>query len=136
VVRTLLVVKYFDGVHFVTQKIDAQCKEHGISCSVSLEAREEGYYAAHLNLRRDFEIPRVTWGTERVNMSIEVQVTTQVQEVIRRLLHKYYEKKRKMETKAIENWQWDSGCEEFSVNYLGHILHYVEGLIVEIRNKE
>ena len=33
-------------------------------------------------------------------------------------------------------WQWDYKSDEFSANYLGHILHYVEGMIVEIREKQ
>jgi len=136
VIRTLFTVKYLDGVKIMTEKIHALCAEHTMSCDVSFEAKEEGYYAAHVNVRRDFEIPRIKFGTEEVNMSIEIQVTTQVQEVIRKLLHTYYEKKRTMERKVPENWQWNTKCEEFSVNYLGHILHYVEGLIVEIKDKE
>lgn len=136
IVRTLFVVKYFDGVDFILKKISFLCGQHNMESTISLEAREEGYYAAHLYTKKDFEIPRRTWDTERVKIKIEMQVTTQIQEVIRKLLHKYYEHKRKMVKKPLEKWQWDYTCDEFCVNYLGHILHYVEGMIMDVREKQ
>ena len=33
-------------------------------------------------------------------------------------------------------WQWNYKSDEFAANYLGHILHYVEGMIIEIRDKK
>ncbi len=137
IIRTLFVVKYLDGVEFMTDKINSLCEQHSLECRVFLEAKEEGYYAAHLYTKQEFEIPRVTWDTEIVDVSIEVQITTQVQEVIRRLLHKYYEDKRKrpMAEKDIK-WQWNYKSDEFVANYLGHVLHYVEGMIMEIREKQ
>lgn len=105
-------------------------------CEVSYKAREEGYYAAHFYTKQAFEVPKIDWDTKEIDFSIEIQITTQLQEVIRKLLHKYYERKRKMGVKPVEKWQWDYTCEEFSTNYLGHILHYVEGMILEIREKQ
>jgi len=136
IVRTLVVVKYFDGVEFVSGKIESLCNQHIMDCEVCFEAREEGYYAAHLYPRRSFEIPKINWDTEKVMLSFEIQITTQLQEVIRKLLHKYYEQRRKMVKKPTEMWQWDYKCDEFSTNYLGHILHYVEGMIMEIRERQ
>lgn len=136
IVRTLFVVKYLDGVKFLIDKIEHLCKQHEMMCNVFLEAREEGYYAAHLYTKQKFEIPKVSWDTEKVDISIEFQITTQVQEVIRKLLHKYYELKRKRIEEKDVKWQWDYQSDEFSANYLGHILHYVEGMIMEIREKQ
>jgi hypothetical protein len=136
ILRTLFVVKYFDGVEFLAEKIRSLCSKHNMPCEVDFEAREEGYYAAHINTNCLFEIPKPTWDTHKVKISIEIQVTTQVQEVIRRLLHKYYEKKRVEIKKPTSKWQWDHKSDEFAANYLGHILHYVEGTILEIRNKQ
>jgi len=53
-----------------------------------------------------------------------------------RLLHKYYEERRKKLKKEDIIWQWDWRSDEFSANYLGHILHYIEGMIMEIREKQ
>lgn len=136
IMRTLFVVKYVDGVEFTIEKIKSLCKQHSMECRVFLEAREEGYYAAHLYTKQEFEIPRVTWDTERINVSIEIQITTQLQEVIRKLLHKYYEEKRKRIKEEDIKWQWNYKSDEFVANYLGHILHYVEGMIMEIREKQ
>ena len=136
IVRTLIVVKYLDGVQFILDKIKLLCEQNNLNPEISLEAREEGYYAAHLYVQREFEIPRIDWDTDKVDISIEIQVTTQLQDVIRKLLHKYYEERRKQVMGDDMKWQWDYKSDEFAANYLGHILHYVEGMIVEIREKQ
>lgn len=136
IVRTLFEVKYLDGVEFMVSKIKSICEERDTECKVFFEATEEGYYAAHLYMRQELEVPKVTWDTERINVSIEIQITTQLQEVIRKLLHKYYEAKRKRLEKEDIKWQWNYESDEFVANYLGHILHYVEGMIMEIRKKQ
>lgn len=136
IIRTLFVVKYIDGVEFMIERIKSLCKQHGMECRVYLEAREEGYYAAHLYTKREFEIPKITWDTEKLDVFIEIQITTQLQEVIRKLLHKYYEDRRKRISEEDTKWQWDYKSDEFVANYLGHILHYVEGMIMEIRERQ
>jgi hypothetical protein len=135
IVRTLFVVKYLDGVEFLVRKISSICEDCNLSSKAIYEAREEGYYAAHLYVRDRFEIPKFNWDTEVIQIAVEIQVTTQVQEVIRRLLHKYYENRRAMVGRDSMKWQWDYKSDEFVANYLGHILHYVEGMIMEIRDK-
>lgn len=135
IIRTLIEVKYLDGVEFIISKIESHCKSNQLGCEVSLEAREDGYYAGHMYTKQEIEVPRVTWDTERIIFSVEIQITTQLQEVIRKLLHKFYEERRKMLNPDI-NWKWDYKSKEFEANYLGHILHYVEGMIMEIRDKQ
>jgi len=135
-VRTMFVVKYLDGVEFFTEKIRELSEIHDKKCDISLEAREEGYYAAHINLHDIFEIPKRNWDTEKIESSIEIKVTTQLQEAIMKLLHKYYDERRKRLKKEERVWQWNYRSDEFSANYLGHILHYVEGMIMEIREKQ
>ena len=135
VVRTLIEVKYLDGVEFMVEKIKSTCDRSINKCTVFFEAREEGYYAAHLYVQQDAEIPRVNWDTERITFSAEIQITTQLQEVIRKLLHDYYEDRRK-KSKEDQKWQWNYKSDEFAANYLGHILHYVEGMILDIRDKQ
>lgn len=136
IVRTLIVVKYLDGVQFIIDNIKSLCEQNSLNHKIHFEAREEGYYAAHLYVQREFEIPRIDWDTDKVDISIEIQVTTQLQDVIRKLLHKHYEERRKQVMDDDMKWQWDYKSDEFSANYLGHILHYVEGMIVEIREKQ
>ena len=136
IIRTLFVVKYLDGINSMIEEIQSLCGEQGLSFHVDLEAKEEGYYAAHLYTKQEFEIPRVTWDTETVEVSIEIQVTSQLQEVIRKLLHRHYEERRKSVREEDLDWQWNYKSDEFATNYLGHILHYVEGMIMEIREKQ
>jgi len=136
ILRTLIVVKYLDGIDFMVRKVNSLCEQGKMEFKCFLEAREEGYYAAHLYTRQKFEIPQETWDTTTVDFSIELQITTQLQEVIRRLLHKYYEEKRKKAKESDEKWQWNYKSNEFIANYLGHILHYVEAMIVEVREKQ
>ena len=136
ILRTLLIVKYLDGTEFLTEKMKSHCEQHNQEFNCYFEAREEGYYAVHLYTGEEFEIPRIDWDTERVHVSIEIQITTQIQEVIRNLLHKYYEEKRKTIKQEDMKWQWNYKNDEFTANYLGHILHYMEGMIMEIRDKQ
>jgi hypothetical protein len=95
-----------------------------------------GYYAVHLYTKDEFEITGPNWKTQRVICQVEIQITTQLQELIRTLLHKHYERRRLLSHKLDDIWQWNYKSDEFSTNYLGHILHYLEGMIMEIREKE
>lgn len=111
-------------------------KKHFLDCRIDYEAKEEGYYAAHFYVIIDAVVPNREWDTQIVPTSIELQLTSQLQEVIRKLLHKHYENRRKEISNPPVKWQWDYRTEEFSTNYLGHILHYVEGMIMEIRRRQ
>jgi len=136
IVRTMITVKYLDGVEFLINKFQDFFLTNGIQFHKFYEAREEGYYAVHLYMECEFEIENLEWDTQKTIVRIEFQITTQLQEVIKTLTHKYYEKRRNMLRKDSEKWQWKYDSEEFTANYLGHILHYIEGMIMEIRNKQ
>jgi hypothetical protein len=134
-VRTCFVVKYLDGVQFLASQLSQRSSDAGYTCRVDYEAKEEGYYAAHFYTCFPCEIPRQDWDTRDEVIPIEMQITTQLQEVIRRLLHTYYERRRGDRSSTDLKWQWDYKSEEFGANYLGHILHYLEGMIMEVRDK-
>lgn len=135
--RTTITVKYLDGVQFITDRINRLAEEIGYTFSVDFEAREEGYYAAHITIEGKFNIVDESWNAKEVVIPVEIQITTQLQEVIKILLHKMYEEARVLPTTNInQKWQWDYKSLEFSSNYLGHILHYVEGMILEVRDKQ
>ncbi len=136
IVRTYFTVKYLDGVTFFARALEDLANKHGLQHTMDFEAKEEGYYAVHFYVTFQAEIPTEGWDTRNVSVSIEIQITTQLQEVIRNLLHKYYEDRRKELSPLSTKWQWDYRAEEFSTNYLGHILHYIEGMIMEIRDKQ
>lgn len=137
IIRTTIVVKYLDGVHFIVDKMRSICKPDGSDFYCHFEAKEEGYYAAHIYKLENIEIPKADWDTETIPAQCEIQVNTQIQDVIKKLIHRYYEERRlKIPPESEYGWQWDYASDEFVPNYLGHILHYVEGMIMEIRNKE
>ncbi|WP_430499417.1 hypothetical protein ACQRWP_29465 [Micromonospora trifolii] len=134
-VRTTLVVKYLDGVDFLVKKLKETADECGHQFTVDFEARDEGYYAAHCYIGFDLEIPKIDWDTEVVRVRLEIQVTTQLQDVIRKLTHDYYERRRSRSPLGDKKWQWDYESPEFLPNYLGHVLHYMEGMIMEVRKR-
>ncbi|MFW9897565.1 MAG: hypothetical protein ACFFD7_17300, partial [Candidatus Thorarchaeota archaeon] len=135
IIRTSFVVKYLDGVEFLIRKIKDLCETHNIKCESTYMESMEGYYAAHVYIIQVFEIPPFKLETKFINLKIELQITTQLQEVIRTLLHKHYEKRRLKIKKEKLKWQWDYKSNEFATNYLGHILHYIEGMIMDIRER-
>jgi hypothetical protein len=134
-VRTTLVVKYLDGVQYLESKLRELADRLDIPCTSQFEAKEEGYYAAHVYIRSTSVVPARDWQTLTLTPLVEIQVTTQLQDVIRRLLHRYYEDRRQVEQPSMK-WQWEYRSDEFVANYLGHILHYVEGMIMDIREKQ
>jgi len=136
IVRTYFVIKYLDGVDFFTQHLSRVAESNKLSFKIDYEAKEEGYYAVHFLLTFPCDVPKEDWDTVSGDFSVEIQVTTQLQEVIRNMLHKYYEVVRSRHGNALMKWQWDYKSDEFSANYLGHILHYVEGMIMDIRSKQ
>lgn len=139
ILRTSFVVKYLDGINFLIEQIKRISAQEGsgtVLQGVSLEARDNGYYAAHIYVVRDFTIPGAKWDTEQISGTVEIQIRTQLQDAINKLTHKYYEARRVRTYSENEGWQWRYDKEEFAANYLGHILHYVEGMIMDIRDKQ
>lgn len=134
IVRTCFVVKYLDGVEFLINEIEALASESGFECWKYYVAGNDGYYAAHFYIKNSYEVPSFDFDTEQIDMTVELQITSQLQEVIRKLLHKHFEKRRKRLDAPDIEWQWNYKCDEFSTNYLGHILHYIEGMIMEVRD--
>lgn len=134
--RTTIVVKYLDGVEFVINKLTELANDNGIVNEHDFEAKDEGYYAAHFYLIQEFEVPKMKWDTKKVKIKIEIQVTTQIQDTIKKLTHRYYEDRRVQSIKKDVKWQWNYKDDVFVVNYMGHMLHYLEGMIMEIRDKE
>jgi ppGpp synthetase/RelA/SpoT-type nucleotidyltranferase len=134
-VRTRIVVKYFDGVEFLLDKMCNHFRDYSCRCEPDWEAREEGYYAAHLNVAHDYELP-VGLETQKKIICVEIQITTQMKDVITSLTHEYYERKRERLEPPDIKWQWDYKSDEFLPNYIGHILHYIEGAVMQIRNRE
>lgn len=71
-----------------------------------------------------------------VRAYLEIQVRTQLQETIYQILHGFYEMQRVKNAPSVQvQAKWDYTSDHFGVTYLGHVLHYVEGMIVQARDK-
>lgn len=136
IVRTSLTAKYLDGVTYLVDKVKEVAAKHKIPSRDYFQATTDGYYAAHVYLRPTFSLPDITFAIRAIPVEIEIQITTQLQDVIKLLIHRYYAEHRETHDFADVTWQWDQTTDEFATNYLGHILHYVEGMIVEVRDKQ
>lgn len=136
VVRSRVVVRYLDGVQFLADHMSALGKEVGAEVQVWTHAQEYGYYAMHLTVRQDFEVQTLDfeeWETRHTG--IELQLTTELQETIGLLTHGYFEKRREARVEPDQKWQWDYKSQEFTPYYLGHLLHYLEGMIMRVREE-
>lgn len=134
--RTTIIVKYLDGAEFVLKKIEELALKNNYNFRCDYEAKDKGYYAIHAYISPTFEIQNLFWDTENKKIQVEIQITTQIQDTIKKLTHEYYEKRRSKITNDELTWQWNYKSDEFALNYMGHILHYLEGMIMEIRDKK
>jgi len=136
ILRTRISVRYLDGATFVAEKLKSLADDLGLPHKIEPKASEEGYYAIHFDLTYSFDIPSITFDPKEIQSSIEFQINTEIQNIVEDLAHKYYEQARMRLKKMDEIWQWNYECEEFLPNYLGHIIHYIEGMIMEVRERE
>jgi hypothetical protein len=136
VLRCECVVQYLDGVEYLVTGLSELAATHSLRFRSNLEAKAEGYYAAHTYTALTSPLPDHEWMLTDTTVSLEIQVTTQLKAVIRGLTHAGYEKRRTTSDPPNVTWQWDYRSEEFITNYLGHIMHYLEGMIMEVRLRQ
>jgi len=136
-VRTTIIVRYLDGVEFLVNKIQNLANTHKVDFSVDFEAREVGYYAAHITLKNYHKILGIDGLEHKILFSIEIQISTELQEAVKELTHKIYEHVRDLPKNLDgKKWQWNNQSIEFKSYYLGHILHYVDGMLLEAREMQ
>lgn len=135
-VRTRMVVRYLDGVDLLVDELASAAVGTPLKAKATYQATRDGYYAAHLALSGRFIVPRPTFDTERTRVRIEVQVTTQVKDVIQELLHKFYEERRLRLTAASVLSEWDYLSDAFRSTYLGHLAHHMEAEIMQLRRPD
>lgn len=127
--RTRLVCKYMDGPRYVCEQLAKHSDSLGISSSFRELSTDAGYYAWHFYFKAPVEI-MVNKIVEGKIMSVEIQITTQLAEVINTLTHGFYEARRsgQLDIEA-RDWKWDAVSQRFRSAYLGHGLHLLEGII-------
>ena len=64
----------------------------------------------------------------------EIQVTTQMQDVLRAMTHVYYRERRIKPQPKSADARWNFSSPDFRATYLGHTLHLLEGIVAELRS--
>jgi hypothetical protein len=134
-VRGILVCKYMDGPHLTCEGMKQLASEAGVDADYSSRQLDNGYYAYHFYLTVPVEFVDQDWEMKKCNLKVEVQVTTQLQELGRSLTHEGYVKRRSQLSQDKNAWKWDHSSDQFKAGYIAHTLHLIEGLILDMRNK-
>lgn len=133
-VRGSLVCRFIDGPAFVADSIENYANSLGLDSRQYTQERDDGYYAYHVYVKFPVTIFNLEWETSDVSIEIEIQITTQLQEVLRSLTHKFYETQRLSSSNDKGKWKWDFSSSKFKVGYLSHTLHLLESVILESRD--
>ena len=132
--RIRLVVSYFDGVRHLAEKVKELAErttQH--TPQLHLRAQQDGYHAAHLLVYHELTIDDFrTREFVSSRVSLEIQITTDIQAKIITMLHEVYKEWRVQGPPT--GWQWDYESTAFAINYLGSTLHYLEGMMVRARD--
>jgi|SRR6516162_8934843 len=133
--RARLVCKYMDGPQVVVQGLQAFCQDRDLEFRSYPMNSDMGYYAWHCYMRIPLEI-MIYDSVENKKIWFELQVTTQLAEVITGLTHGLYEGQRVRSSRATANeWRWRPKSQQFRSAYLGHTLHLLEGVIQTFRDE-
>jgi len=133
-IRCTLVARYLDGVEVLRSKLTAHFSGKSYACEDRWLGRPSGYYACHFYFKRSFEFVNTSGYPATINTKVEIQLTTEMQENIRSMLRSKYETTRDQgDNWKVDQWKYDS--KDFAASYIGHTLHFIEGLIVKLRNE-
>jgi hypothetical protein len=140
IVRGQLVMRHMDGAKFLSQYLQELASQHSVRGDVRYHADPDGYYAIHFYTSvRSNVLRRSTGSRITVCGQVELQITTQLHETVKQLLHHDYRRRRSMLKRHAIPWQWRPDSDEFMLNSLGHVLQNVDGIIVRLhtqRSKE
>lgn len=137
-IRTSIVCRFLDGPSRVCEFISAHATQHALGAQTKSRGLDEGYYAHHVYVR--FPVDVLARGRDgaptvsRQNGRVEFQVTTQLQDVLKNMTHRYYLADRSKIEKS--DWKWDFQSNRFRARFLSHSLHLLEALIVDVRNNK
>jgi ppGpp synthetase/RelA/SpoT-type nucleotidyltranferase len=131
--RTQIKCRFADGVPILAREICSSAALHGLKHDTSVESRDAGYYAHHVTIKVPALISDITWQTKEVPLQVEIQVLTQLQALVYDITHVFYSETRASISEQSSNWKWDLGSNRFRASYMGHTLHLIDSLIVELR---
>jgi hypothetical protein len=133
-IRGTIVCRFIDGPEYLAAKLTKYARDLGLRSKFYSQERDDGYYAYHFYVFIPVKLVDETFRRFDANMEIEIQITTQLQEVLRTLTHKFYEVNRLKPEISDGKWKWDFKSNRFKVSYLSHTLHLLESIIVESRS--
>lgn len=133
-IRGSLVCRFLDGPSYVTSKLAEYADGLGIEHRQYSQERDEGYYAYHFYAEFDVTLYDSSGAARTGQIDMEIQVTTQLQDVLRSLTHVFYEERRLLREKDTAKWKWEFTSSRFRVGYLSHTLHLLEAIIVQSRD--
>jgi hypothetical protein len=130
-VRVRLTCSYLDGVEFLASKLMELAKSAGVTAIHEKQGKIEGYYAQHINITQDVML-KIAGHTILIRISAEIQIATDMSTKMWDTSHGLYERTRGQPMEA-ENWQWKHSDPRFISNQLGHLVHLVDGLLIQLR---
>jgi ppGpp synthetase/RelA/SpoT-type nucleotidyltranferase len=133
-VRTTIVCRFIDGPEFLVSKLTEFATKLKLKSKYYSQERDEGYYAYHFYVFIPVNLLDAEFKEFAHDMEVEIQITTQLQDVLKSLTHKFYEVERLKSEKKTSKWKWDYNSNSFKVSYLSHTLHLLEAIILESRN--
>jgi len=133
-VRGTLVCKFMDGPSLLAEALDSYATQLGLKSRHVARGTENGYYAFHHYTTFGVDVMDGDWNSTPVTVELELQITTQLQEVLRNLTHPLYEIARSKRPERGDLWKWDHDSPRFRASYLGHTLHMIEAIMLQVRN--
>lgn len=132
IIRTKFTVRYLDGLTQLSENLKEASEFLNLRFVIVPEARPDGYYAYQCSVSQEYEITSKNWESQKIKAVVELQINTMLQDAIGDLLRKIYEKWRIQ--RPPDNWQWEIEKQPFRTNYLGHVLHYLDGQLMTVRS--
>lgn len=133
ILRTSLVCRFLDGPETAAKALQSFAAKLGLILRIEQRSLDQGYYAHHCYVRLPAALLVEGYPTD-VMIDVEIQITTQLQDVLRTLTHRYYAEDRV--GPGGREWQWQFKTNRFRARFLGHSLHLLEALIVDVRDKK
>lgn len=132
-IRDTIVCRFGDGPSFLATKLKELAKRYGVDPRVVERADDFGYYAIHFTFRTKVDVLGFDNQVQTIALCAELQLTTQLQASLRNLTHTLYEIRRMRP--GAGDWKWDFNSPYFRPSYVGHTLHLLESLLIEMKTR-
>jgi ppGpp synthetase/RelA/SpoT-type nucleotidyltranferase len=134
-IRSTVVCKFIDGPAFLASRLVEYAQGLRLEARSYSQEREEGYYAYHFYAKFNVSLVDLAWNDQRHAIEFEIQLATQLQDVLKELTHTFYEASRIQAHSDQGKWKWDFRTNRFRASYLSHTLHLLEAIVVELRDQ-